>query len=125
MPLIGLRLGLPVLGLAALLAACSSSNSAAPETAEGDEHIACALDGAENFANVCAVERAERDRRLYLVVRHPDGGFRRFEVLTDGRGLALADGAEQAEVELAGDGLEVTVGSDRYRFPATQKNDAK
>jgi len=58
---------------------------------------------------------------LYLVVRHPDGAFRRFKVLKDGRGVAVADGADQAETTLSGEVLEVQVGSDRYRFPATQK----
>ena len=105
-----------------VLAACSSP---APKVAEGTEHIPCALAGASRFAPDCAVERARQDGTLVLIVRHPDGAFRRFEVLQDGKGLAVADGAEVAQLKLSGAELEVTVGPDRYRFPATAKRDAK
>ncbi len=54
-----------------------------------------------------------------LTVRHPDGGFRRFAVTSDGSGLVSADGAEPAAVSLRDGGIEVVVGTDRYRFPAT------
>jgi hypothetical protein len=55
-----------------------------------------------------------------LTLRHPDGSFRRFNVLTNGRGLASADGAERARIVLLGDRrIEVTVGEDRYRLPVT------
>ena len=107
--------------LLVLLAGCSQQ---APAVAVGDEHIACALDGAAEFKPDCAVERAVNDGAMTLVVRHPDGGFRRFDVLADGRGVAVADGADEAQVVLAGDTLEVTVGTDRYRFPATARGNA-
>lgn len=116
------------------LAACSSGESAkgaaspaaaqAAEPAEGDEHIACAVGGAGDLAKVCAVESADENGTLFLTVRHPDGGFRRFEVLKDGRGLAVADGAIAAANALVGKELEVTVGADRYRFPATVADNA-
>lgn len=111
------------------LAACSSEKSAADAAspagpAGGDEHIACAVGGAGGLARVCAVESDEDGGILFLTVRHPDGGFRRFEVLKDGRGLATADGAVTAANVLVGKELEVTVGSDRYRFPATVTNNA-
>ena len=111
------------------LTACSSGKSAADAAspggpAEGDEHIACAVGGSGELARVCAVESNEDDGTLFLTVRHPDGGFRRFEVLKDGRGLATADGAVIGANVLVGKELEVTVGSDRYRFPATVTNNA-
>ena len=54
------------------------------------------------------------------VVRHPDGGFRRLRIVQDGRGLVSADGAEEAKLVIIDKGLiEVTVGDDRYRLPAT------
>lgn len=93
-----------------------------PPVAEGAEHIACAVDGAGELSTTCAVERAEEGGRLLLVVRHPDGAFRRFRVLTDGRGVAVADGAEEAVTTLAGGGLDVAVGNDRYVFPAKVKS---
>ena len=46
-------------------------------------------DGAQ-FAPVCAVERATAADEALVIVRHPDGGFRRFTVLKNGRGLAAA-----------------------------------
>ncbi len=68
---------------------------------------------------MCAVERVRENGGLVLVVRHPDGAFHRFQVLTDGRGVAVADGAEEASVVLADRALDVTIGDDRYVLPAT------
>ncbi|MFA7588023.1 MAG: hypothetical protein WCY11_17845 [Novosphingobium sp.] len=102
-----------------LLGACSSGEIDPGQPAEGKEHIGCAVDGAKEFAPVCAVERTRQDGVLQLVIRHPVGTFRRFEVLTDGRGLAVADGADTAIVIAGGKMLDVTVGLDRYRFPFT------
>ncbi|HYD24099.1 MAG TPA: hypothetical protein VEB68_04825 [Croceibacterium sp.] len=102
-----------------LLAACAPDAPGAPEPgADDDSLIACALAGAGAFERVCGVERRREGEGLVLVVRHPDGGFRRFAVLDDGRGLAAADGAEPAAVAMHGEGIEVAVGADRYRFPA-------
>lgn len=108
-----------------LLAACSSGEDAAPPpAAEGGERIACAVGGAVELTESCAVDRVQADGRLDLIVRHPDGAFRRFSVVTDGRGLVVADGAEQAETRLEGDKLSVRVAEDRYLFPATSKSAA-
>jgi len=112
-----------VLALALTLAACSSDQPP-PEQAEGDEHIACAVAGAAEPKPVCGVERVEEQERLVLVVHHPDGSFRRFVVMTDGSGLAVADGAQVAVTRLDGDRIDVSVGADRYLFPATRKPDA-
>lgn len=82
--------------------------------------IDCALHGRETFAPDCRVEQAGK----LLVVHHADGGFRRLEKVDDGRGVIAADGIEPAHVAWIADGrLEVTVGSDRYRFPARVKPD--
>jgi hypothetical protein len=60
-----------------------------------------------------------------LTIRHDDGGFRRFRVLKDGRGVVTADGAEPALVSTIGsNAIEVQVGQDRYRLPATVKGKA-
>lgn len=108
---------------ALLLAACSSHNEAQP-VAAGDEHVACAVGGSADLANVCSVERWEKGGKLTLIVHHPDGAFRRFRVMTDGTGLAVADGAQIARTRLANGKLDVTVGADRYVFPVTTKADA-
>lgn len=79
--------------------------------------IECALAGAATFARDCTMDRAEHDGVRVLVVRHPDGGFRRFELGVPGRGIVTADGADQAVID-RGDGMvEVQVGADRYRLP--------
>lgn len=97
--------------LALCLAACSNGP---PAAAEGGEQVSCALAGAAEFAAACALDRGV-DR--VLVIRHPDGAFRRFVVTPDGRELASADGADEAGLTLAGEQLEVQVGADRYRLP--------
>lgn len=108
-----------------LLAGCEirreDDQPAAQATLAADDPnaIACALRGSDEFRRQCSVERAREGETLFLVVHHPDGGFRRFEVLKDGRGLAVADGADEATLAIEGDLLAVTVADDRYRFPAT------
>jgi hypothetical protein len=108
-----------------LLGACEvrdeSERPAAEATvaAEDPNAIACALDGADKFTRACTVERAPEGDTLFLVVHHPDGGFRRFEVLKDGHGLAIADGADEAKLAVEGEFLAATVAGDRYLFPAT------
>lgn len=92
----------------------SGSGAGTPTAAQGTAPE-CALAGSGEWRNDCAMER---DGAL-LTIRHPDGGFRRFRVLEDGRGLESADGAEDAKVSiLDGRRIEVRVGADRYRIPA-------
>jgi hypothetical protein len=90
-------------------------NSAAVEAPAEPPKTICAVDGAAELAPVC-------DRELVdglLTLRHPSGGFRRLQVITDGRGVIAADGAEPASVTTIGTSLiEVNVGGDRYRLPA-------
>jgi len=104
------------------LAACSSQAPGAGGA--DDETIACALGGAERFEPVCTVERTRRGDVVTLVVRHPDGGFRRFDVLDGGRGLAVADGANQAVTRYVDDMAEVAIDRDRYRFPVEAQRNA-
>ena len=112
------------LATTAILAGCSSGTNEVPAVAEGGEHISCALAGAQAYSETCAVDRADADGKLTLVVRHPGGAFRRFAVVTDGRGLVVADGAEQAKTAIEGDKLAVSVAGDRYLFPAKIKSTA-
>jgi hypothetical protein len=112
------------LGLFLLLAACSKSGDQhAEETGESfarsDDRVACALAGARDFSESCTAERSTQDGAPILAVRHPDGGFRRFELREDG-GLAAADGADRARVSRSGEAIEVAIGNDRYRFGAGQ-----
>jgi ABC-type Fe3+-hydroxamate transport system substrate-binding protein len=113
--------------LTLLLIGCSESeksNGPAPLVPQGGATVEapaeppktiCAVDGAAELAPVC-------DRELVdglLTLRHPSGGFRRLQIMTDGRGVIAADGAELASVTTIGTSLiEVSIGGDRYRLPA-------
>jgi hypothetical protein len=121
-------------GLMLLVAACSSGDADADlKAAEGeaakeaalDGKIECALAGSASFDRNCTTERVSGNDGQLLVVRHPDGGFRRFAILTDGRGLAPADGVDpdfKLKV-LDGGMIEVQSADDIYRLPAAIKGD--
>ena len=85
--------------------------------------VLCAPAGATDFAARCTLDRTGSERGLILTLRHPDGHFRRLLVTRDGRGVIAADGAEPARVAVLGaDRIEVAIGGDRYRLPATIKH---
>lgn len=84
--------------------------------------IECALSGSSLFERTCTTEQIPGSEGYILVIRHPDGGFRRFDILTDGRGLAPADGFDETRINLIEEGMiEVTSGDDKYRLPAQIK----
>ncbi len=84
--------------------------------------IDCATEGMTTFTRTCTVEREYADSQLYLTIRNDNGGFRRFLVMKDGSGVTVADGAEPAVVRTIGNSaIEVQVGNDKYRLPATVK----
>jgi hypothetical protein len=98
-----------------LLASCTAGANTA---AQDGNLIDCAVGGAGVFAHDCSVERRIESGVLQLVIRHPGGGFRRFDVLEGGRRLEAADGAQRAASAAFEGGVEVAVGADRYRIPA-------
>ncbi|WP_152639861.1 hypothetical protein [Sphingobium bisphenolivorans] len=80
-----------------------------------DRQIACSASRGGQFETRCSVER----RGNNLTLRHQDGGFRRFLIVSDGRGLLAADGAEQAKITIIGkDRIELSAGDHRYQLPA-------
>lgn len=84
-----------------------------------DGKIDCALAGAGIFSRNCDTDRISGPDRELLIIHHPDGGFRRFKIVTDGRGLIAADGFDDTQIRLLDDDrIEVTVDDDRYRLPA-------
>lgn len=86
---------------------------------DDDGRIACAQ-GDADITRACTVDREQSADGLILTIRHPDGAFHRLLVARDGRGVIAADGAEQAQVTVrANDEIEVSLGGDRYRLPAT------
>jgi hypothetical protein len=85
--------------------------------------IDCATAVGANLSPDC---RSERDASGYLVIRHADGGFRRFRILNDGQEIAGVDGAEPAKISVDDDHrVSIAVGDDRYRLPANIAVDAK
>jgi len=118
----------PSIAVIMLLASCGDSGApggqrAAAGATKGDALIACATDGSRQWERACTVERRQGADGPILVLRGPDGGFRRLAITSDGRGVVAADGAEPAIVTPAGEGLiEVAIGNDRYRLPATVKS---
>lgn len=110
------RISKPVL-IALLLAGCgrAPTQEAVPKDAP---HIACALNGAP-MANVCGLERQATPAGPVLVLRHPDGGFRRVRIVTDGQGVVAADGASPARVQMHDPKwIDVELDGDVYRLPS-------
>lgn len=105
------------------LVACDGQVGGAREadaTAEESTPILCLVDGATEFAPRCTSRQSPGERGNVLTVSSPNGGFHRLLITRDGRGVVAADGAEPATVKLLGeDMIEVGIGSDRYRLPAT------
>jgi hypothetical protein len=123
------RFALPA-ALALGLAACGSNadqdlknaENEADEAAALDGKVECALAGSSAFERSCTTEQIAGSGGKLLVIRHPDGGFRRFDILTDGRGLAPADGFDETKITLMEGGMiEVSSGDDKYRLPAQIK----
>lgn len=105
--------------LSVVLAGLSACGGAAQPLANADaEEVVCAIGPDSEFRADCRAERVTVAGEQQIVVRHPDGSFRRFTLLPDGAGVEAADGADVATQALAGGTLEVTVAGDRYRFPA-------
>ena len=107
------------------LAGCQRAdhdNRAVPETktaaeAPPEDRVPCTMAGQ---AQQCVVDTAAGEGGTVVTVHHPDGGFRRLLITSDGRGGVAADGAQPAAVKIAGQGeIEVTIAGDRYRLPAT------
>lgn len=110
-------------GLLCLALAGCNENGSTPaflrgaDSGSGRAAVAgCAIGPRSAWGRTCLVEQAGE----ILTLRHADGGFRRFTILKDGRGLASADGAEPARIAILEQGqIEVSAGEDRYRLPAT------
>lgn len=124
-----------IVGLTLLLTACENrpdngiladAEQRAADQAGDDGKIECAIDGASDYTRDCFTERLSGEGGVTMIIRHPDGGFRRFNVLTDGHGLEAADGFDKAQISIVEDGkILVSVGPDKYLLPAQIKSTAK
>ena len=99
-----------------------SKPAAEPEPAIDDGKVLCALNGVTNLTAVCTHTVIEAAGSTQLLLEGPEGDFRRFTILKDGRGLETSDGAEPASISLLDGGkIEVSVGQDKYVLPAKVK----
>ncbi len=106
------------LGACDAAAPVNQSVQADPKQVVDDSRAECAIGPGAQWTRDCLIERG--DDQEILTLRHPGGGFRRLRIVTDGRGVVPADGSEDADVTIAGDrSIEVSIGEDRYRLPAT------
>lgn len=101
----------------------AQASEQAKEQAGGDE-IACAHAADTRFTADCWFERSDTEDTKIVVVHHPDGSFRRFQIVDDGRGLISADGSEELSVAVMDDMIQVTLADYRYLFPATIASNA-
>jgi hypothetical protein len=123
---------LACLSLAACHGAPSDNRAALAEVeanasadAVDDGRIVCAPQGSSAFSQQCTLDRSMTAQGLILTVHPPDGGFRRL-LVKPGYGVVAADGAEVAKVTIVGaNEIEVAIGGDRYRLPATVKGSSK
>jgi myo-inositol-hexaphosphate 3-phosphohydrolase len=100
----------------------AAAEQEAAQTAANDGKIECAVSKAIDFTRSCQTERIAGNGEKLLVIRHPDGGFRRFKILDNGKGLIAADGFDKVSIKILDDGLiEVETGGDRYQLPAMVK----
>lgn len=126
--MIGARMKRAAIVLPLILAACSeggeaqagASPSAVAEAAASpeDNSVACALAGAKTFGRTCTRDLSRDEVGEVWIIRHPDGGFRRFVLIDGETRIATADGDKEVTTERVGGELEVRVEGDRYRFPA-------
>lgn len=108
-----------IIGLALLLGACSKQPGVpAGDMAAGEDRVRCALSGASQAKPDCTREVAQGPDGEVWVIRHPDGGFRRFVLIDKGTRIATADGAAEVRAERVGAQLDVRVADERYLFPA-------
>ena len=97
----------------------AARSSAAAQSADT---IPCALNGATETQTVCKHSVIGSGDATQLLLEGPEGDFRRFTILTDGRGLEPSDGAEPATIKLLDGGkIEVAVGDDIFVLPAKVK----
>lgn len=112
-----------------LLAGCGDDEAeiaAAQDAALVGNKIECALNGAETFSENCATERVSSENDTILMIRHSDGGFKRFRILTDGRGLEVAEGFDDSFIEIIDENyILLTSGNDKYKLKAQFKGGLK
>jgi hypothetical protein len=109
------RAGLP---LTVLLTLAGCGQGPAAEPPRDGITIACALDGAREFASQCLLGAAATAEGRELVLHRPDGGFRRIAIDPGGRYRAI-DGADPVIEEAGADTTVLRIAGDAYAIPAS------
>jgi hypothetical protein len=106
--------------LVAALTACSSQPAPSPTelAGKGAETVPCAFGEAKKFDAKCVLDRGNAEGKSVVTLWHPDGGFRRLEVLDFGKRYASLDGADEVVGGPNGREVEVSVGDSHYLMPA-------
>lgn len=79
-----------------------------PQASEDAVAIECGIGPGAELADSCMAEREEEA----IVIRHPDGSFRRLDPFDFG----ALDGSQAAEVVAQDGHVTVAIGGDRYRW---------
>ena len=103
---------------ALLLAALGACDGAPDGDRESSVPVACALQGAGEFASRCSLVRMGEGEDRAIVMRHPDGGFRKLAPADTPAGLVERDGAQRAMSWREGNAIVLQIGDDRYRWEA-------
>lgn len=106
--------GLMLASSVAILAACSAKPGG--DTPVGEE-IPCDLASNRTWAEKCRMEQVTKGDARFLVIHHPDGAFRRLELLKASPWLATADGAVPLVWSPKGPYIDVFVANKGYRLP--------
>lgn len=101
---------------ALLLLALAACDEAPDGKGENSVPVACALQGASEFTGECHLVRMGEGEDRAVVMRHPDGGFRKLAPADTPAGLVELDGAQQARSWREGDAIILQIGDDRYRW---------
>ena len=94
------------------LGACSQGQPVASDDAEA---VLCSLAANSEWTSDCRLETARVAGATVLVIRHPDGSFRRLIERSDG--FAAADGFQTARTEFRNGRAFVTIDDATYSLP--------
>ncbi len=101
---------------APLAIGCSETQ---PVASEGAEPVLCAVAGDTEWSDECRLETARVGGANVLVIRHPDGGFRR--LIAGPKGFQTADGSAEAQTEFRNGRAFVTIDNATYSLPVTRQ----
>ncbi len=85
--------------------------------------VQCAPAGARTFRPDCTLQRTGT-KNAWLMT-NPDGSFHRLERGDSPSGYVTVAGADRGASDFVGDYIVMTIGRDRYRWPAPKSTNAR